>query len=116
MSPTSDRASQAAPLTAAVAWVDPVRAFIATTTPGGSILVEEIRADDAAETPYLARIVDEIGDSDRVVILGPSEERVLVEREYSAVFHRPDRIIDVEHVERITEHELVTRLHQVLKP
>ena len=64
----------------------------------------------AGRAPFLARVVDEIGDRDRVLILGPDAMRVELEREYVAIFHRPDRILDVEASGPTEQDELVRRL------
>jgi hypothetical protein len=106
---------QPAPATrsGAVAWVEPHRALVASTTPGGSVLVEEITADLAGAAPYIARVIDEIGDVERVAILGPSEERLIVEREYLLVYRDPERIVDVAHVEELDQADLLVRLRAI---
>lgn len=94
---------------AAVAWIDAHHAMIARTDRdgGGRVTLAAIAPDTR---PYLARIVDEIGDRDRVLILGPDALRVELEREYVAIFRRPDRLIDVDEAEPADERELVDRL------
>ncbi len=83
----------------AVAWIDDRHAYVATNAPGGDLLFTEIRPRseiaDGDET-YLARVVDAIGDRERIAILGPDEERLALEREYVQIFRRPERLIDVE--------------------
>jgi hypothetical protein len=105
----------AAARSGAVAWVEPQRALVASTTPGGSILVEEVVADLKGAAPYIARVIDEIGDVARVAILGPSEERLIVEREYLLVYRDPERIVDVAHVEKLDEADLLARLRAIMQ-
>lgn len=95
---------------AAVAWIDAHHAVVARTDEAGSSRVE-IDADALGGTvPYLARVVDEIGDRERVVILGPDAMRVELEREYVAINHRPERLLDVELAEPGDDLALTSRL------
>ncbi len=96
----------------AVAWIDTNRALIARTSSAGGIDIREVRpADRRGELgPYLARVVDEIGDRDRIVILGPDAMRVELEREYVTINRRPDRLLDVENASDVDELALVDRL------
>lgn len=80
---------------AAVAWIDDGHAMVARTELDGPT-VEVIAHDQPAETPFLARVVEAIGDRDRVLIVGPDAARLELEREYVAIYRRPDRIVDVE--------------------
>ncbi len=59
---------------------------------------------------YLALVVRAIGDRQRVVILGPSSARLELEREYVAIYRRPDRIVDVEPAGAVNTEDLVERL------
>jgi hypothetical protein len=45
---------------------------------------------------YLHRIIDEVGDAERVSIAGPGDLRLALEREYVAIRRRPDRLHDLE--------------------
>lgn len=96
----------------AVTWIDPSRAVVARTAPTGGVAVSVVPggARPAREAPFLARVVDEIGDRDRVLILGPDAMRLELEREYVTIFHRPDRLLDVEAAGPTDEAELVRRL------
>lgn len=97
----------------AVTWIDSSGAVIATKGASGGVSVRVVRRDPGpvgAPIPFLARVVDEIGDRDRVVIMGPDAARVELEREYVAIFRRPDRIVDVESSGPTAESELVRRL------
>jgi hypothetical protein len=55
-------------------------------------------------------VVRAVGDRQRVVILGPSSARLALEREYVAIYHRPDRIVDVEPAGAVRTEDLVERL------
>ncbi len=97
----------------AVTWIDSSGAVIATRGAGGGVSVRVVRRDPGsvvAPVPFLARVVDEIGDRDRIVIMGPDAMRVELEREYVTIFRRPDRIVDVEASGPTEQSELVRRL------
>ena len=97
--------------TGAVTWIDPSRAIVARTARSGGVAVRTVRREPVAgRGGFLARVVDEIGDRDRVVILGPDAMRVELEREYVTIYHRPDRILDVEASGPTGQDELVRRL------
>jgi hypothetical protein len=99
-----------ATLRCAVAWIDVARASVARTNPEGTITTCDIERDGVEESVYLAMVVRAIGDRDRVVILGPGEMRLALEREYVAIFRRPDRLVDVEPAAAPSRDELVDRL------
>jgi hypothetical protein len=97
----------------AVAWIDRRHALVARNAADGEHTLTEVLPRDRAEHPddtYLARVVDEIGDRERVVILGPGSLRLALEREYVSRFHRPDRLVDVEPSGLIDREALVSRL------
>jgi len=97
----------------AVTWIDSTRAIVARTGRNGRISVSVVRPDPELvdeRIPFLNRVVDEIGDRDRVVIMGPDAMRVELEREYVSIFQRPDRIVDVEASGPTEQTELVRRL------
>jgi len=96
----------------AVAWIDTNRALIARTSSAGGIDIREVRPTSRRGElgPYLARVVDEMGDRDRIVILGPDAMRVELEREYVTINRRPDRLLDVEDAPELDELALVERL------
>jgi hypothetical protein len=76
----------------------------------GRISTCEISRGWLGERSYLAQVVRVIGDRQRVVILGPSSVRLALEREYVAVFKRPDRLVDVEPAGPIDPDALIDRL------
>lgn len=62
------------------------------------------------EQPYLAQVVRAIGDRQRILILGPSSIRLALERDYVAIYRRPDRLIDVEPGGLFSPDDLVDRV------
>jgi hypothetical protein len=79
----------------AVVWVDERHAIVARTGDEGGISTIEVRRAMRPEPRYLADVVHEIGNRERVMIVGPSLPRLALEREYVAISHRPDRLIAV---------------------
>jgi hypothetical protein len=94
----------------AVAWINGRQASVAAMSGDGSTSTCEISRGSLSEAAYLAQVVRLIGDRQRVVILGPSSVRLALEREYVAMFRRPDRLVDVEPAGPVTLEELVDRL------
>lgn len=93
-----------------VVWIDPNGAIVASMDRHGSIHIVEIDREMDSESAYVARIAHHIGDRQRVVILGPDQARLTLEREYVALFHRPDRLVDVERAGPCGREQLVDRL------
>lgn len=100
--------------TAAVTWVDGRHALVAHTTPKGADLVE-IRPDASKPLAgaYLARVAEEIGNRDRVLILGPDAYRIELERQYVALYGHPDRLRDGSAVAETPGNELLARLESL---
>jgi hypothetical protein len=97
---------------AALAWVGPETTLVARRTAGGWVdVVRVVRSED--EASYLGRVAHQIGDASRVLIMGPDGLRTQLEREYVAVFHHPDRLVDVEPAGEVTEAALVEQLRQL---
>jgi hypothetical protein len=94
----------------AVAWIDDRKAIVASLSNGGGISTCEITRGLEPEPLYVALVVRAIGDRERVMILGPSSMRLSLEREYVAIFRRPDRLVDVEPSGPIDAHGLVDRV------
>jgi hypothetical protein len=94
----------------AVAWIDDQRSMVAAMSADGHISRCEITRGWLSEPAYLAQVVRVIGDRERVVILGPSDLRLELEREYVAVVRRPDRLVDVEPEGPVSLDQLVDRL------
>jgi hypothetical protein len=80
----------------AVVLLAATEAVIARTRPDGHDEVRRVRrrARSAGAPPFFVRILHELGDRAPVLILGAAEERTAFEREFVAVSHRPDRLIE----------------------
>jgi len=94
----------------AVVWINGRQAVVATMNADGHISTYDVNRGLESEPAYLALVVRAIGDCARVVILGPSSARLALEREYVAIFRRPDRLLDVEPAGAIDLESLVDRL------
>jgi hypothetical protein len=99
------------PRSSAVTWIDRSRAVVARTTAFGAVDVTEIVLSPSRPEagPALARVADVIGDRERVLITGTPDMRTALEREYVAIYRRPERLIDVEPAAPMTRAELVAR-------
>lgn len=106
--PPVETEAMAAP--SAVVWVNGRRAIVAAMGREGSVSTCDISRGSLREPDYLAQIVRVIGDRERVVILGPGTMRLALEREYVTIFHRPERLVDVEPSEAMEPADLVARL------
>ena len=80
----------------AVTWINGRQAVVAQISREGRISSRELNRNLQSEAAFVARVVRTIGDQERVVILGPSSIRLALEREYVSIYHRPERLIDVE--------------------
>jgi hypothetical protein len=78
----------------AVVWLDPSRAMVARTR-AGRPEVTDVDREHGPEASYLLRVIHEAANCDRVVIMGPDASRIAFEREYVALYQRPDRLIDL---------------------
>ena len=94
----------------AVVWINGRQAVVAGMSHDGRISTCEITRGSMREEPYLAQVVRAIGDRQRVLILGPSTIRLALERDYVAMYRRPDRLVDVEPAGPFTPDELVDRV------
>lgn len=99
---------------AAVVWLDRSHALIARAHDGRP-KITEIDRDYDPEIQYLLRVVHEAEDCDRIVIMGPDAARIAFEREYVALYRRPDRLIDVGQVVAPRACDLVDEL-RMLEP
>ena len=99
---------------AAVIWLDRSHALVARAHSGRPEVTEVDRASDP-EPAYLLRVLHEAADCDRLVVMGPDAARVAFEREYVALYRRPDRLIDVGQAITPDEAELVDQL-RMLEP
>lgn len=77
----------------AVVWLDRTHALVARSHDGRPEVTEVDRSFDP-EPAYLLRVLHEAADCERIVVMGSDAARVALEREYVAVYRRPDRLID----------------------
>jgi hypothetical protein len=94
----------------AVVWINGRQAVVAAMSHEGRISTCEISRGSWPQRTYLAQVARVIGDRQRVVILGPSSLRQALERDYVAMFRRPDRLVDVEPAGPISSADLIDRL------
>jgi hypothetical protein len=93
-----------------VVWINGREAVVAATGPDGMIELSAVERGIRSEPVYLSKVVRRIGDRERVMILGPGSARLALEREYVALYRRPDRLVDVEPSGTIDEEDLVERV------
>jgi hypothetical protein len=108
---SSDRGPIAA--SSAVVWINGRHAIVARLDKGGQITTRKFERGYEPEPAYLNLVVRAIGDRERVVILGPGSARLALEREYVAMYRRPERLVDVEPAGPVEEADLVDRLRQL---
>lgn len=81
------------PRPSAIVWINGRHAIVARTRGADTVSMVDVDRGVEAETEYLAHVVHEIGDRERVLILGPSSMKLALEREYVSISHRPDRLV-----------------------
>lgn len=98
----------------AITWVDRRRAIVARRMPGGAVDVEEFTfpQDETGRQLAFAAVAHAIGESDRVVVMGPESARTRLEREYVAISHRPDRLVEIEREGPVSRDDLVGLLRE----
>ena len=106
------RRGNAAEHAAAVIWLDRYHALVARAH-AGRAAVTEIDRDLDPEPTYLHRILHEAADCDRLVVMGSDAARFAFEREYVALYRRPDRLIDVGRVDPPRGSDLVDHLRMI---
>jgi len=97
---------------AAVVWLDRSHALVARGHDGHPQVTEVDRSFEP-ETDYLLRVVHEAAGCDRLVVMGPDAARVAFEREYVALYRRPDRLIDVGQMLTPRPADLVDQLRMI---
>lgn len=97
---------------AAVIWLDRSRALIARAD-SGRASVTEVDRDLEPESMYLRRVLHEAAGCDRLVVMGPDAARIAFEREYVALYRRPDRLVDLGRVDPPRTCDMVDRLRMI---
>jgi hypothetical protein len=101
---------------AAVVWIGPEGAMIARRNAAGEVDILDIpRSSAGPDHPrhYLVEVVDGIGAAARVVVLGPDTLRLDLAREFVAIGHRPDSIVDVSPHEQLDRDAILARLASI---
>jgi hypothetical protein len=98
----------------AVVWLDRTHALVARAHEGRAEVTEVDRSFDG-EPAYLLRVLHEAADCDRIVVMGTDAARVALEREYVALYRRPDRLVDIGQMSEPREADLVDQL-RMLEP
>ena len=97
----------------AVVWINERHAIVAKTAGEDRISMAEVDRGVEPEMQYLAHVVHEIGDPERVMIVGSSPVRLALEREYVSISHRPERLVAVPASARGDGAEIVDRLRRL---
>jgi hypothetical protein len=100
-------------VSAAVVWLNHRDAVVARSVAGRETVVSIERGPIEAEPTFLNRILHEIGDRDRIVILGPGEARLELERSYTSLYRRPERLVDVELSGPLWAEDLLARAREL---
>jgi hypothetical protein len=100
------------PLGGAVVLLAATEAVIARTRPDGRDEIVRVRrrTRKVGVEPFHLRVLHEIGGRAPVLILGPGAERTAFEREFVAVSHRPDRLLEEASVQDAHPEALLERL------
>ena len=94
---------------AALVWLDHWHALVARAYASG-VLVTEIDRAVETEPDFLFHVAEQAENCDRLVVMGPEASRAAFEREYVALYRRPDRLIDAGMELEPQPHELIDRL------
>jgi hypothetical protein len=94
---------------AAVAWLDPWHALVARRDHGVPAIVDVVRGAEP-EQEFLDWVADLTDDCDRVMLLGPSSDRLSREREVVVHHHREMVALDIEARASASPTELFDRL------
>lgn len=97
----------------ALAWIDHHTAVVTRLTAAGDPTMEDfafLDDDPEARASVIARIVHAVTDCRRLTVVGDDDMRTLLEREYVALLHRPDRLFEIEAAGPIDRADLGARL------
>jgi len=98
----------------AVVWIEPGRALVVRGGDGGHAMIElPVPHVPTATPPALADIARQIGEVDRVLVLGTDDLRTALEREIVAIGHRPETIREAVVEGPVDEAMLVARLRRL---
>lgn len=77
----------------AVVCIDDGHATVCRSEAGDRQSVVEIGRGTDPESLFLAHVVHELDEGERVMIVGSSRVRLALEREFVSISHRPDRLV-----------------------
>jgi hypothetical protein len=97
---------------AGVVYVEPWFAMVARSGERAPVVTSLERARES-EIEFLARVAQETTDCDRLVVMGPGNERLAFEREYVTLYQRPDRLVDDEPAAHASRFDLLDRLRML---
>ena len=97
----------------AVVWADERHALVAGTVDDGRLEVMTVDHGTEPEAQYLAHVVHEIGDRERVMLVGPGDVRLALEREFVRITHRPDRLVPAPFGASMSGREILSRLERL---
>lgn len=92
----------------AIVWINAEHAIVAGTLVDGGVATAKIDRGSEPEDRFLAHVVHVIGDRERVMIMGTSNDRLALEREYVAINHRPDHLVPASQTSAV---EIIELLH-----
>ncbi len=99
--------------TGAITWIDSDHAVVARQDAEGRVAVTAVRREGTERMAYLERVAHEIGDRERVLIVGPGPLRTALERAYVGTHPRSAGLVDVEPADEMTEAGLIRRLREL---
>ena len=96
----------------AVVWISGRHAVVAVADRHDNcgITSTTVEREMESEADFVTRIVSAVGDSERLMVLGPASRRLAVQRAYVAISHRPDRLVELEKTGPINPTEVAERL------
>jgi hypothetical protein len=104
------RAGDAPASPTAVVWINGRHAVVAVAEGDAGITSSTVERVIESEADFVARIVAAVGDSARVMVLGPTSLRLAVQRAYVTISHHPDRLVELERHGPVDPKELAERL------
>ena len=97
---------------AGVVYVEPWYAMVARSGAAAPVVTSLERSRET-QAEFLARVAHETTDCDRLVVMGPGNDRLAFEREYVTLYQRPDRLVDDEPMAHATRFDLLDRLRML---
>jgi hypothetical protein len=94
---------------AGAVFIDRWHAIVARSE-GSAPTITDLTRELETEPEFVLRVARETADCDRLVVMGPSDERLAFEREYVSLYQRPDRLLDDEAIPIATRFDLLDRL------